>query len=273
MLKQKSSKSHSDLIFLSKIIGLTVMVCPSFSKCFHFLLKSFSNKHKYNGPAVTSVNDLLSRLKQNTVTPEYFVSELQKRYSDIDIISEFEDWIYDVPKLGSKRILFEKKLHGGKITLQIFYISQNSSHPPHAHHNVLSNQCVLKGQLHLREYDRVSRVDRQTISLQPIHDRILTANQYFHTTEYLNNVHWFGATDEPAIVVNFNVKGFLNDTFDSLSNKASERAYLDLANCTRDEQVIYAEEITQRKAYYLFSNRALRDFDSPFEKPLGTSVT
>ena len=255
-----SSHNRMRFIFLSTVIGLGTLFLPA---AIPRILSRIGYSNLYRGSLVEKINDLLSQLNRHEITPDHFLSEVHKHYDDLDLTTEFNQWISETSTSGGVRKLYQRNYKKGKPTLQLFWVSPNSSHPPHAHHSLVSAQCVLKGNLHVREYDRIARIDPQTLTLRPVSDRILEPYDNILTTEYASNVHWFGANDEPAVVLNINVRGVLEDTFDAMGQRAAGRYYLDPTTIDRDGDLIVAPEIDSDKAFDMFANHALRKFPSP----------
>jgi hypothetical protein len=128
----------------------------------------------YCGPLVVKINDLLDRLDRREITAEQFVSELHQRYNEFDLESEFNQWLGEVPEdCLSVRSLYERTDEMRQSVLHLSYIPPMNSIPPHAHHNLASAQCILKGNLHVRQYDRIARLGPHTLTLRLVSDTIL----------------------------------------------------------------------------------------------------
>ncbi len=246
---------------ISSIVGLTKIVSPyAVSRWIRrFGLKS----DFYCGPLAAKINDLLDRLDRREITAEQFVSELHQRYIEIDLQTEFNHWLGEVPEDGrSVRTLYERVDQMRKGMLHLSYIPPMNSIPPHAHHDLASAQCILKGNLHVRQYDRIARLDTHMLSLRLVSDTILHQYDTILTTEHLNNVHWFGTNDLPAVVLNFNVIGGFDDTFNVKGTRPVGRYYIDPTTKVREGDLIVAPEISSDEAHARFARHALSEFDN-----------
>ena len=261
MVKSKpTAPSYIGFTLLSSIVGLVKIVSPYSVRR---LMRRFGLEAElYRGPLVAKINNLLERLDQGEIAAEQFVSELRQRYNEIDLESEFNEWIGDVSEYHGTRTLYEKIDTTRASTLHLSYISPASCIPPHAHHNLASAQCVLKGNLHVRQYDRIARLDPHTLTLRPVSDAIFHQYDSILTTEYLNNVHWFGTNDLPAVVLNFNVIGGFDDTFNIKGTRPVGRYYIDPTTKARDGGLIVAPEISSDEAHARFARHALSEFDN-----------
>lgn len=249
-------------ILLSSIVGLAAIVSPY---AVPRLLRRFGlGFDLYRGPLVSKTDDLLGGLERREVNPEQFVSEVHQRFNEIDLEAEFNEWLDEPADHRGTRQLYTKWDATGHRQLMLFYIPPRNAHPPHAHHDVISAQCVLKGDVHVRQYERVARLDSRTLTLRPVSDTIFHPDDTILTTEYLNNVHWFGTNDHPAVVLNFNKHGAIENTFDGKSERPTGRYYVDPTTADRYEgTLIVAPEISGDEAKARFSRRALSEFASP----------
>ncbi len=260
------SPARRRFILLSVVAGLAAIASPYVVPR---LLRRFGfDPDLYSGPLLDRIDELVSRLDRREITPEQFVAEIHRRYRDVDLKSEFNEWLDDTPGYRVARLLYqqydqiEERSKDRKRTLTLFYVPPGSSHPPHAHHNAASVQCVLKGTVHVRQYERVARYDQRTLEIRPIADGILRPYESILMTERLRNVHWFGASEQPAIILNYSVNGGLRDTFDPVDQRVAGRYYVDPTAGENAGGSILAPEIGLEAAHEKFASHALSEFNA-----------
>ena len=96
-----------------------------------------------------------------------------------------------------KRLSFYPKMFG---------LKKGRAIVPHAHDNMLSMHFVLRGELHLRQYDRI-RDEPGHLLLRPTADGALGPGQGSSIGTAHDNVHWFIATTEEAFTFDVIVLG------------------------------------------------------------------
>lgn len=141
---------------------------------------------------------------------------------------EFDQWLNRPKSLteSTKRTLVrcDNYLPGRRWKLQIFYIPEGQSHPPHCHDDVASCLVVARGRIESREYNRLPRENGgETIMLEQASECVIGPGDTLLTADEYHNVHWFGAIDGPAVALNFQIVGFAQ------GKKPSEklRSYVD----------------------------------------------
>jgi len=174
-------------------------------------------------------------------------------------LGEFDRWI-DRDNMGDgKATLIEcgDFLPGRSWKLQLFFIPEGHSHPPHSHSDVASCLVVAKGKLHAREYNRSHDLERDTdhAMLSLASDRRLARGDTLLTTRTSNDVHWFGAVDGPAVAFNFQAVGFRRGR----KPFESRRVYVD-ATAVAGTGVHRAAMLTRKAAKLRFAERPLSDF-------------
>ena len=246
-----------DFILLSTLVGIT-SVFPK--NALGSVIKGLKlNLASYNGPLLNKILLALNQLDRNQITSEKFVNELKRLYSETDLAAEFKDWIHEVPVDGSDhRVLMRHDEANRYYSIDLYYVAANTSTPPHCHHNLISTQTVLKGQLNLRQYNRVSRIDPSHILIRPSRESLVRAGDCILMTETVNNVHWFGATANAALLFNFQVKGIPGPRFDSDRNSARE--YLDPTVHRNTSGDLVARELTKIEATDRFEKCHLSEF-------------
>src|SRR5688572_29047167 len=103
-----------DFIFTSAVLGLSILATPTiFSK----ILRASVDHNEYTGPLAEKILTLISKLDRREISSAQFTEELEKRYAEMDIISEFERWLE--PQSQGEDTYFLYKFPYGR--LKIFY--------------------------------------------------------------------------------------------------------------------------------------------------------
>lgn len=165
------------------------------------------------------------------------------------------------------QIILRKDLGGRDYTLMIIYVKPGEVHPCHHHHNAFSIQGLLEGGLHVREYDRISREDERHILLRPVIDGRYAAGDAMRTTEFYRNAHWFGALEEPALMLNLNCRGYETVTFDPDDGRSPGRRLLDPTLGAVGPDTLRAAELRGREIYPRFGSTPLAAFPLPVPAP------
>lgn len=250
-----------DFILLSAAIGIGVAVAP-FAVPRLLQLLNIDNDAVKESALYRKVVELINRLEAKQITAEHFAEELGKYYQEIDINRDIYEGMIELADGRPRVKLITRSADDRLWRLQLWWVAPNSCQPPHAHHNLVSTQVVLKGKAHVRQYERIQRIDDRTLAVRQTSDRILAPYEYFKTTEYTDNAHWFGADSEPATILNLNAKGYLDNTFELADGRKLGRYYIDPTLERRSDGSILASETDKETAWNKFSNRPLRDFET-----------
>lgn len=87
-----------------------------------------------------------------------------------------------------ERTVFVKKIFGMKKDRAII---------PHGHSNMASAHLVLKGEMHLRHYEKI-RQEEKFLTIKPTIDKIAKPGESSSISDERDNVHWFVANTETA---------------------------------------------------------------------------
>jgi len=150
-------------------------------------------------------------------------AELMELELEQDVL---EDWSrrgpvdHGVGKNGFRTIHMRKLRAGhpgGQSKAILFFSPAHTSHPPHEHHNLMSCKRVLMGSYHVRQFERLRKVEPGVIAVRQVSE-LLDVNfsgPYIDMTDDRLNVHWFGAGAEPVLALNINVENAMRpeDTF------------------------------------------------------------
>lgn len=210
-----------------------------------------------HGPAVARE---VARLEQGVPALEIVqgIAEVLKRGL---AAHSFDRWI-EKPKSrtdSTKRTLVrcDNYLPGRRWKLQLFYIPQGRSHPPHSHDDMASCLVVARGGIAAREFNRVRALENggDTIMLEQASDQTLGPGDTLLTNDDYHNVHWFGAVGGDAVAFNFQIVGF------NRGKKPSEklRSYVDPTADTRTGP-FPAPRLGKEEAHARFETHALSEF-------------
>jgi hypothetical protein len=221
------------------------------------------NVDTYQGPLALESLRLIAELKARRLTPDTFQYRTRALHESLDLRRELADWI-DRALAGRKdQVLNQKTLPDVAHTLQLLYLEPREVHPPHCHHNLISTQVVLSGRVYVREYDRVARIDDDTILLRLRTDRWFGVGDTMQTTEVERNAHWFAADDQPAVLLNFYILGYQDWTFDSKGSRNKGRRMLDPTIRAQGDGLILGKEIPLEEGYVRFGNKPIDSFPIP----------
>lgn len=80
---------------------------------------------------------------------------------------------------------------------KIFGLQKDRSIIPHGHSNMTSSHLVLKGELALRQFEKVEE-DTSHVIIKPTVDRIAAVGDASSISDERNNIHWFIANSQHA---------------------------------------------------------------------------
>lgn len=215
-------------------------------------------------PAAEEIFRLLEALRTGAVAVEALQAESLAIFERARLASALAKEIAEVAESEADMWLVRRHVGPCRYTLQLLHVEAGEVHPPHHHHNLISTQIVLTGQVRLREYDRVRRQDGGPLHLRLAAERLLAPGDAFQASEWHRNVHWFAAESGPAIVWNFNARGYETTTFDPDDGGPFGRRYLDPRTYGVDGLVI-AEELDAEAAEARFQGRPLTADPVPAE--------
>jgi hypothetical protein len=132
---------------------------------------------------------------------------------------------------------------------KLFAFSTNHAVIPHGHYNLVSAFLVLAGSFHGRHFDRV-REDADAVVIKPSDDRTFQLGDAAAISDVRNNVHWFTALEDEALL--FNVSVTIPEHLRGPSARSTGRVYLDPEGEPLDGGLIRARRasISQLRAKY-----------------------
>ncbi|MEX0273042.1 MAG: hypothetical protein AB3N16_01555 [Flavobacteriaceae bacterium] len=109
---------------------------------------------------------------------------------------------FDYPDLGveTKPVRFPKLDGLPQDTIfvkKIFGMKKDRAIIPHGHSNMASSHIILKGEMHLRHYEKLQQ-EPQSLIITPTIDRFAKVGESSTISDEKDNVHWFIAHTETA---------------------------------------------------------------------------
>ena len=201
------------------------------------LLQTLFSKEAFSKEVMSYTSDWVRQLKEmaldlhkGKMTPLMWQEQINTLFNRIsleELLSaiEFEKLIktFEYPDLGveAKRARFPgltdippKLIFGAKV----FGMKKNRAIIPHGHRNMVSCHYVLKGELHLRHYEKIEEDDQHMI-ISPTIDEIAKVGSHSSISDEKNNIHWLKSETDVAftfdvIVSNLNEKQWEVDNID-----------------------------------------------------------
>ena len=174
------------------------------------------------------------------------------------------------------RILDQRTLRfagrDGGVLAVLFYTPPGVTNPPHEHHNLISIKRVLKGSYHVRQYERVRRVEPGVIAIRQVSELfdVSSDGPCVDMTDDRLNVHWFGAAGrEPVLALNIVAVAPLAPaaTFHGAREpRPPGQYYLDPTAAANPDGVILARSISRDEAEQ-FARLPLAAFPSRLAQP------
>jgi hypothetical protein len=155
------------------------------------------------------INEISINLRARRLTPINWQEAVEGVLGNIDLpelltridLAKFQRSL-NAPDGGaaSKELDFRKVLgmpDGLRYNTAIFGMRKGRSIVPHGHHNVVSGHLVIKGNLHVRNYERLGDED-DTLIIRPTIDKIISVRDCSTQSSSRNNIHWFTAVSSTA---------------------------------------------------------------------------
>lgn len=232
-----------------------------------FLRRLDVRPDRYRGAVARTVHDLTAAVIRRETTADRLLDELQACIEATDMTAEFARFVERWPSGDKVEHWLCRRRHprDGRdlnMRLQLFYLKPQRSEPPHYHDRMASLQCVLKGRIHCRQYDRVARNPDGALLIRPVAQRALTVGETFRMTDHECNIHWFGTEDEPAVVLDFFIAAqrLYETPFDADATRPG-RHYLDPTGPVEPEGLIAAPDLGFKEAYRRFASSSPLAFE------------
>ncbi len=202
------------------------------------------------------INKLSYLLRKGKIKQITWQKEIEKVLSNIQLkdILQFIDYEKILRSFATKKKNFLyiplRNIHHSLASksafkAQIFIMRKGFSIVPHGHNYMTSLFLVLSGSFHGRHYERLKETKKH-YWIKPSIDKDFSGGKYSTISDELNNIHWFKANSEIAMLLNFNVKNLKKGP------KKPGRVYLDPLGKKSDKGLILAKIISRKKAYQLF---------------------
>ena len=155
------------------------------------------------------LNEYCNDLRQESINPKEWQHLTESLFSQISMedLLKFIDFErlttgFTYPDLGvnTKRVEFPKLTglpENTAFVKKIFGMKKDRAIIPHGHSNMASAHLILKGEMHLRHYEKVDEYDSNLI-IKPTIDKMVNVGQYSSISDQKDNVHWFIANTETA---------------------------------------------------------------------------
>ena len=170
------------------------------------------------------LNEYCSDLKTKTITATQWQSKIEYLYNQIELedllkFIKFENLIrgFEYPNLGvnTKPVKFPKLEGLPEQTVfikKIFGMKKDRAIIPHGHSNMASAHLILKGEMHLRHYEKI-RKESNNLIIKPSIDKIAKLGESSSISDEKDNVHWFIAHTDTAftfdvIMIDLNGKSY-----------------------------------------------------------------
>jgi hypothetical protein len=204
-----------------------------------------------------------ARLSAGEMTPDEFQQEIAALMDRMNPIEALAGPISRALAERKHQVFYRRVRPRHALWMQLLYLAPDEVHEPHGHVDQVSNQALLHGRTYLREYDRVARLDSSTLLLRLRSDGWMTMGQRMQTTEIERNIHWFAASEEPAVQFNFVVAGAQSWLFDGDAARPKTRFFVDPTERATRDGLIVAREIDQATARAKFGGRRIESFTIP----------
>jgi len=187
------------------------------------------------------LNEFCADLKTESITTLQWQTQIEDLYRQIELeeilrFIDFENLIkgFKYPDLGvhTKQVKFPK-LSGlpenTAFVKKIFGMKKDRAIIPHGHSNMASAHLILKGELHLRHYEKIGQEDKNLI-IKPTVDKIAKLGESSSISDEKDNIHWFIANTENAFTFDVIMLDLNNKPYDIHNIDIFEKQ--DLANGT-----------------------------------------
>lgn len=171
------------------------------------------------------LNEYCSDLKTDSISTIQWQQKVEELYNEIELdeILKFIDFDkliegFEYPDLGvsTKPVKFPKLNDLPEQTAfvkKIFGMKKNRAIIPHGHSNMASAHLILKGEMHLRNYEKIQQ-DGQNLIIEPTIDRLAKVGGCSSISDEKNNVHWFIANTESAFTFDIIMLDLNNKNYD-----------------------------------------------------------
>jgi len=170
------------------------------------------------------LNEFCADLRTESISTTQWQAHIEELYRQIQLdeilkFIEFDNLVkgFEYPNVGvnTKSVTFPK-LSGlpenTAFVKKIFGMKKDRAIIPHGHSNMTSAHLILKGEMHLRNYEKI-RKEEETLIIKPTVDKITKIGDSSSISDEKDNVHWFVANTPTAF------------TFDVIMLDLNHKAY------------------------------------------------
>lgn len=164
---------------------------------------------------IREIEDISASVQNAKITPQEWQNAIERLHSKVPLkdIIKFVDLDralkivkYPKEKLGGIVDTVWPEIAGlpkaADMGHKLFIYRKGTSTPPHAHNHLVSAHLVVKGNIHVRTFDRIQDLDKAVL-IKVSRDQVAKPGMTVSMSDYKDNVHWFeGLTD---ISVSFDV--------------------------------------------------------------------
>ncbi|HEU4727214.1 MAG TPA: hypothetical protein VFT22_04985 [Kofleriaceae bacterium] len=256
-----SQLDRRDFIESMLLIGLTACAGP---RAATRALRASPASGRATGPLFAEISRLCDELAGGRITGHELARRAGARLLELeledDVLAAWEAQGPADPGIGHNgtRVLHKRDLvfgaRPGAAEAILFYTPAGVTNPPHEHHNLISIKRVLKGSYHVRQYERVRRVEPGVIAIRQVSELtdVGLDGPCIDMTDDRLNVHWFGAAGRsPVLALNVVVIGPLDPaaTFHGAGEtRPPGQYYLDPTGAPDGDGLILARSVGRERA-------------------------
>jgi hypothetical protein len=201
------------------------------------------------------LHEYCSDLKKSGITTQEWQTFVENLYREIpleDIVQfiQFEQLAKDFtyPDLGvqTKMVKFPKLEGLPENTVfvkKIFGMKKDRAIIPHGHVNMASAHLILKGEMHLRNYEKMETEEKHLI-IQPTVDKTIKLGESSSISDDKNNIHWFIAHTETAFTFDVIMLNLKNKPYDIYNLDIEKKQ--DLGNGTMRVPILDVDTALQK---------------------------
>jgi hypothetical protein len=155
------------------------------------------------------LHEYCSDLKKQTISVTEWQDQMELLYAKIELeeLLQFIDFKnlqsgFSFPELGvaTRHVKFPK-LDGLPehmvFVKKIFGMKKERAIIPHGHSNMSSAHLILKGEMHLRHYEKLDQ-DTSHLIIKPTIDKMVSIGESSTISDERDNIHWFVASTNSA---------------------------------------------------------------------------
>ncbi|HET7506568.1 MAG TPA: hypothetical protein VFK02_36360 [Kofleriaceae bacterium] len=258
-----SQLGRRDFIESMVLLGLTACAGPRAATRALRAAPPSNAGDRATGPLFAEVSRLCDELAAGRIAGHELARRVGARLLELeledDVLADWEARGPVDPGIGHNgtRVLHKRDLafgdRPGAAEAILFYTPAGVTNPPHEHHNLISIKRVLKGSYHVRQYERVRRVEPGVIAIRQVSELVDVGfdGPCIDMTDDRLNVHWFGAGTAPVLALNVVVIGPLAPaaTFHGAAEtRAPGQYYLDPTGAPDRDGLILAPAVARERA-------------------------